>query len=395
MKTIIKKSILLAVGIITLSLAGCNNNDDQINYNVGTVSSLYTPSDKKAVILKSESSATLSFEWEPTKAEDNGIVLYDVIFDKVGGDFSKPCYVIPSDGNGYLPTATITHKTLNKVAAAAGFGVGETGSVIWTVRSSKGLKGNISSQSYTLTITRLNGLDELPAAVYIQGTATEKGSTAQKLCTARAINTDATEGGIFEIYTELKAGQYTITDDLNRTFTLSSTATIIESSTPITVKSDEAGIYRIKLDFTTMGATLTKIAKMQFHSANWQLDISHIYVDMVYAGSGIWKLSNYLFDHSLNTSGTAGDSRHRFILTTSDDNVEYLGYRNSDSADGPSYTSDYMGVYLFDDNGIGETDWGHCWKLNNDDCGKTMDITLYMNENNDAGRYFHTLTNIH
>ena len=41
-----------------------------------------------------------------------------MVFDKEGGDFSKPIYKVLSDNGGSLSYATISHKTLNKVGAA-------------------------------------------------------------------------------------------------------------------------------------------------------------------------------------------------------------------------------------------------------------------------------------
>ena len=104
-----------------------------------SVNQLYEPTDGKEVVLQSSASASLFFEWESAKAEDSGAPLYEVVFDKEGGDFSKPIYKVLSDNGGSLSYATISHKTLNKVGAAAGLNSGETGTLVWTVMASRGL----------------------------------------------------------------------------------------------------------------------------------------------------------------------------------------------------------------------------------------------------------------
>ena len=81
---------------------------------VSSVNQLYEPTDGKEVVLQSSASASLFFEWESAKAEDSGAPLYEVVFDKEGGDFSKPIYKVLSDNGGSLSYATISHKTLNQ-----------------------------------------------------------------------------------------------------------------------------------------------------------------------------------------------------------------------------------------------------------------------------------------
>lgn len=102
--------------------------------------------------MQSSASASLFFEWESAKAEDSGAPLYEVVFDKEGGDFSKPIYKVLSDNGGSLSYATISHKTLNKVGAAAGLNSGETGTLVWTVMASRGLNSVMAKESKKLTI---------------------------------------------------------------------------------------------------------------------------------------------------------------------------------------------------------------------------------------------------
>ena len=80
-----------------------------------------------------------------------------------------------SDNGGSLSYATISHKTLNKVGAAAGLNSGETGTLVWTVMASRGLNSVMAKESKKLTITRLVGFEEIPAQLYLTGSATEGG----------------------------------------------------------------------------------------------------------------------------------------------------------------------------------------------------------------------------
>ena len=152
--------------------------------NVSSVNQLYEPTDGKEVVLQSSASASLFFEWEAAKAEDSGSPLYEVVFDKEGGDFSKPIYRSLQDNGGSLSYATISHKTLNKVGEFAGLASGETGTLIWTVVASRGLNSVIAKESKKLTITRLLGFEEIPAQIYLTGSATEGGMDVYKVSRA-------------------------------------------------------------------------------------------------------------------------------------------------------------------------------------------------------------------
>src|SRR5690606_1298101 len=102
---------------------------------VTEVKQFYEPADSKYVVLNS--SGSMYFEWEPAHATDNSIVYYDVLFDTEDGDFSNPVYVQPADNGGVSTGATVTHKTINKIAGLAGIDFDAEGKIKWTVRSSR------------------------------------------------------------------------------------------------------------------------------------------------------------------------------------------------------------------------------------------------------------------
>lgn len=102
---------------------------------------LYLPRNNATIML--ETGNTTHFEWAVSKASKNGYITYELLFDKVDGDFSQPLYVLTSDNNGYEPSAKVASSTLNTVATLAGADLGETATVKWTVRAWCGLNSEI------------------------------------------------------------------------------------------------------------------------------------------------------------------------------------------------------------------------------------------------------------
>lgn len=199
MKTIFSTIALFSAVLFATS---CTEDMEYKDSKVSSVNQLYEPTDGKEVVLQSSASASLFFEWESAKAEDSGAPLYEVVFDKEGGDFSKPIYKVLSDNGGSLSYATISHKTLNKVGAAAGLNSGETGTLVWTVMASRGLNSVMAKESKKLTITRLVGFEEIPAQLYLTGSATEGGMDASK-----AVACASPEKDKFEVFTKLEGGK--------------------------------------------------------------------------------------------------------------------------------------------------------------------------------------------
>ena len=114
MKNIYSKLVLIVFSVLAV---GCQDDDSLSHTNVSAVNALYAPANDKFYDLSAQSSAV--FEWESAKAEDNGVVLYDVVFDREDGDFSQPIYTIPSDGKGFQPILNLSFTELNKIAEMA------------------------------------------------------------------------------------------------------------------------------------------------------------------------------------------------------------------------------------------------------------------------------------
>ena len=132
--------------------------------------------------------------------------------DKQDGDFSDPIYTVTSDNKGLSNGATITHKTLNKIAAMAGIELAEDGILKWTVRSSRGLNFAKAEESRTIKLVRINNVDDLEGAkLYITGEGSEDGQEFKAISASE-----------YEIYTKLEAGKgysfYSVLSGAERTF---------------------------------------------------------------------------------------------------------------------------------------------------------------------------------
>ena len=96
----------------------------------------------------------------------------------------------------------------------------------------KALTEITASQSRILELQRPAGFAELPAALYITGSATEGGDDVTK-----AVKFKMLDAGVFEIYTSLKAGTYYFTDKPaadGKKFYIEGVV-IKEGATPVTV----------------------------------------------------------------------------------------------------------------------------------------------------------------
>jgi hypothetical protein len=71
---------------------------------------------------------------------------------------------------GALPKLTLTHTQLNTLARKAGIVAESTGDIKWTVRSSKGGTIKAIDLSKTISLTRGEGIDNIPETLYLFGT---------------------------------------------------------------------------------------------------------------------------------------------------------------------------------------------------------------------------------
>ena len=371
MKLFSIKYMLLTVGAALL--AACSSDGEVRDLQVTAVQSIYEPADAESVVLQSSSSASLYFEWEPSLAEDGGAVLYEVVFDKTDGDFSDPLAIIASDNNGAMNHATISHKTLNQIAASAGVESAETGTLKWTVYASKGIFPVKAQEDRTLTITRLAGFAEVPAQLYITGEATEVGGELSK-----AMQMKKVADGEFEIYMQLTAGQSFQFVSSNAgtptTYSLQGEKLVEGGTTTVS----ETGIYRYYVDFNAGSFTSKQVTKVSLF-LNW----SQREIELAYQGLGVWAVSDYKIEGL--SGGDNDDDRYKFRMQSTAGETEWRAINNDSK---PTGNESYY--YMVEKSNVEQWTNNEIWKNPATDgwSGKTYDVTFSLNP---SGEYTHNL----
>ncbi|KFF06395.1 SusE domain-containing protein [Flavobacterium reichenbachii] len=317
MKKIYSKLLLLLCAVVLVS---CDNDETMSHTNVTAVNALYSPANNKFFDLGAQSSAV--FEWEGAKAEDNGVVLYDVVFDRESGDFSKPIYVMPSDGKGFQRTLNISFTELNKIAGLAGIESLAIGKLKWTVYSSKGINVQKSSVSGIIEVQRPGGFPP-PDQLFITGTGSETGETVADAQAFKKIGTSK-----FEIYTKLKAGTYKFITRKNGTpevFYINEGDLKEDGASTYT---GDSKVYKISVDFSDGSTKMTEIKKIEL----WFPPRSEYLFEYTYSGGGIWKAANKQIVFKQESWGR--DERYKFKFTVVNGGTtseEWYGSVNSDN----------------------------------------------------------------
>jgi hypothetical protein len=370
----------LLAGIVALVvISGCKKDKKIGSTNVSAVSNLFLPEDGKFVKIASGASGSVAFEWEQARAEDNGLVLYEVAFDKEGGDFSKPLYSVPSDGNGLYNKLTVTFSDLNKIATLAGVKPQESGKVIWTVRSSKGINVKESGLKRVIEIERPAGFTDIPTELFLTGTATEGGDDLSK-----AVKFKQTAPGKFEIYTSLKAGSFHFADRA--------------TGTPLTYSYDgtkltEAGntefigatkVEKIEVDFNVAAYKTTEVTNVGL----WFAADNKIWFDLTYSSNGTWEANGKSIVFHQESWGRDERYKFRFTFKNADNSstTQFYGSANSDNnaADANTPPSYY---YM---KPVNNSQYDYCFKFNHAFDNKTADIKIMFN--NAAAEYTHSVT---
>jgi len=370
------KAIIIKITMLVSFIFGfiaCSNNGEVRELTVNAVKTLYEPGDGAAITLQASASATVLFSWEPALAENGGMVLYEIAFDKTGGDFSNPVFMTASDNNGGATSATITHKQLNQIAAQIGIGSAETGSFQWTVFSSKGISPVKAEEARTITVTRLEGFADIPANVYITGDATEPGADLSQASIMKK-----TEDGMFEIYTQLTAGKTFKFVNANAgtptEYSLSGDKIVAGGTSTV----DETGVYEYVIDFNIGSFTTRKI-----NTVYWFLNWSQLEIELPYVGNGTWAITNYTVTGLSGSDNT--DDRYKFRMESSDGETEWRAISNDSK---PTGNASYY--YMVEKTNVDQWTNGEIWKAPWTDgwSDKSYDVTFILNA---QGPYTHNL----
>ncbi len=333
------------------------------------------PVDNYFVKIEPSSSASLNLSWEPGKAKDGGLVLYEVIFDEEGGDFSQPVLTFLSDNKGVSPQLTLSHKNLNKIANAAGIQALTTGKVKWTVAASKGANVAKTTMFRTLSLERPMGFAEIPTEVYLTGTATEGGTEISNSLPLKMI-----EEGVFEIYTSLKPGSYQLINkkDASATKFFIENNIIKEGDQGTDVTGSEK-VYRLTFDFNSATSTAVEIKAMEIYMSAYNTTIG----SLQYAGNSTWTASQVPVVFYPFSWGR--DERYKFKITTSE-GVEYWGSQNVNNVTPVGAPASYF--YLIP---VTSAQWDNTYKFNPAADNNKVNVEVSFKAN---GNYTHKVTTL-
>ena len=374
MKKIVNVSSLVA--LLVLVISSCKKEVRSLDENLTAVSVLAAPVDGARVQLQPTTNASVVFSWQKTAATDGDLVLYELAFDKENGDFSNPVFKSVSDGGGVDGQITLTHKQLTKIAADGGIASSSTGKLKWTVIASKGTNKKIASQSRVLELTRPAGFAELPAALYITGTATEGGDNV-----TTAVKLKMLEPGVFEIYTSLKAGTYYFTDKPaadGKKFYLDGVV-IKEGATTVTV-TGATKVYRIKLDFNVAAVLdMTEIQSLGLYMSAYNTEIAQL----TYVGNGIFQSPVTAVEFYQFSWGR--DERYKFAIHTPT-GVQYFGSVNANNNSPVGQPASYF--YL---TPVSNSQWDNTYKFNPSADRRNVKVTVNFGT---TGAYTHEVVTL-
>lgn len=237
--------------LAVLLLAGCDDDYD-FNDAFTVPTELSSP---KSITLDVTSTIPVVLSWTGGGADDGGIVLYNVLFEKADGDFTSPLAEMKSD-LGTEPQLTITQAELNTIARRAGIRPDETGALKWTVTASKGGVVRQSQAVSEISVTCGEGIDNMPTRLFLDGTATENGGRGGQEFREMS-------DGVFRIYTKLSAGNIIFRSaetGESYSYYVDDSGKLREGDTPMNVSASD-GVSRITVDFNSLTMTVDRIGE--------------------------------------------------------------------------------------------------------------------------------------
>ena len=360
-----KKIITILSAMLAVATA-CQKHYE-LNTDFAMPTSLSSPS---SVTLDVTSSSTVQLAWTGGGAADGGIVLYEVLFDKAGGNFSEPLTVMPSD-LGAGQTLTLTHATLNTIARKAGVAPNQTGSFIWTVRGSKGGVSKTYDGYETLSVTRGEGIDNMPERLFVAGSAAKEAGQEFRVV----------EEGLYSIVTRLGAGSLRFTSEKGGglVFHASEAGKLVEGEGDYDVAEAPAtGLARITVNFNTLSLKIESV-EAQLHAA-WEATGVDFAV-LEYEGDGVFSGEGEAVFYGPGRDGTPSwcswvEERYSFFVE-----IDGVQKRWGSGFGGNSFTPDgtdsFYYIYEFD-----KVDWDALWKMDHALDLKNVRVTVWTNKDN-------------
>lgn len=368
------KKLFAMVLVISTAAGSCKKDEKALNENISTIGSLSLPANLASIKLTpSNASASQQFKWTAAIPEDGGLILYEVAFDKEGGNFSSPVFKVVSDGGGIQPQITISHKDLTKIAALCGINSSSTGKVNWTVIASKASSKKVGQESRTLQLERPAGFAEVPADLYLTGSATESGDDV-----TRGIKFKKLEDGVYELYTSLKAGTYQLTDKqtaAGRKF-YAEGALLKEGTSTITVTGNTK-VYYFKYDFNVASVVeMSEIQSVGLYMSAYASEIGQL----SYTSGGTWQSG--MIPVVFYQFSWGRDERYKFALHTSA-GIRYMGSSNLNNVGPGGQAASYF--YL---NAVTSDQWNNTYKFDPSADNKSVKATVNLGA---VGPYTHTI----
>lgn len=374
------KKILLICSVL-LTMVACQEDYD-LNVGFSVPTELNSPA---AIQLDVTSSVPVVLSWSGGGAADGGIVLYEVLFDKADGDFSAPLATMKSD-QGAMPTLSVTQAALNTLARNAGIYPEETGTIKWTVNASKGGVVKRAEKEANITLTRGEGIDNIPSELYLYGTATE--NAGQGGLPFRCV-----EEGVFQIYTKLSVGKISFKSSTTADafgYYIDDSSKLREGEGEITVGASNE-VVRLTVNFNTMGMTTDNIGSSV--RCIWGASYGDIAI-LNYAGNGkfVGEGDIRFLDPSKPESNPPSwlgwvEERYYFIAKVNGGDMCW-GRHDDVSAERPvgGEPASFYALYEY-----AWSQWDHLWKMKGDLDSKHATITIDTNAN---GLMIHTFTNV-
>ncbi|PWS30469.1 SusE domain-containing protein [Pedobacter paludis] len=370
------KKLFAMVLVVCTAAISCKKDEKALNENISTIGGLSLPANQASIKLTpSNASASQQFKWTAATPEDGGLILYEVAFDKEGGNFTNPVFKVVSDGGGVQPQVTISHKDLTKIAALCGINSSSTGKVNWTVIASKASSKKVGQESRSLQLERPAGFAEVPTDLYLTGSATESGDDVTK-----GIKFKKLEDGVYELYTSLKAGTYQLTDKqtaAGRKF-YAEGALLKEGTSAITVIGSTK-VYYLKYDFNVASVVeMSEIQSVGLYMSAYASEIGQL----SYTSGGTWQSG--VIPVVFYQFSWGRDERYKFALHTSA-GIKYMGSSNVNNVSPVGQAASYF--YL---NAVTNDQWNNTYKFNPSADNKSIKATVNLGA---TGPYTHNIVN--
>lgn len=306
MNRIFKNKYATGLLCFVLMLSCKKEKVDNVSTSI-VAANIVAPANNTLINLDPASNAVVSFEWNAASTANFTLAFYKVVFDKEGGDFTKPVYTGIPGKVGSENKLSLSHKEMNKIAYAAGIKELNSGKVIWRVIASNGVV-SATSGSGILELKRPLGFAENPANIFITGAATEGGTDISK-----AQNFKKLSDGVFEIYTSLNPGTYKLVDKVTGTpLSFVIDAGMLKEGTEVTSLATTKTVYRINLDFNKSTAIFTEIQSVGL----WFSGYNKIQTVLTYDAAGLWKATDVAIVWKTESWGK--DERYKFRVTEKD-----------------------------------------------------------------------------